>query len=143
MSSVSWVALDPGHKTGLIEVAQIVDVWDLREMMTLDNPERVLAALHKIKPSAIVMEAIPVLGPDPQVAYLFHGVRSLWRRKAGIWIVYPGQWKPVVKRLGWQPHPQASDEHQRDVYNMFRWFIWSRLSTDIGELKWRKSRRRF
>lgn len=44
--------------------------------------------------------------------------------------ISPGHWKPIAKKLEWKV-PAAKDQHQKDAYNMLRYWIRSTLEKDI------------
>lgn len=47
--------------------------------------------------------------------------------------IFPGHWKPVAKRLDWKVKA-GQTQHEKDAYNILRYWYWSFEKVDIGDV---------
>lgn len=143
------LAVDPGQSTGLVlaeiwpnsdapQQAWIHKLETYEDFSGLDDP--LMAILDDYQPKICIIEAGPPAG-DPSQLWRVNTVEDIaeWCVE-GIEIVKlgPGMWKPVAKAQGFNNHPAAKTQHERDAYAMFHHWLTQKCQKKLKLLKMRK-----
>lgn len=125
------IAIDPGASTGIA----IINLFPLKlkELCTVPLAQ-IEFQLTLFEPDVIVIEKEPAFGVREQSAL----VRDIMLKcsqltQARIEFILPMEWKPIAKAKEWQ-QKAGQDQHQKDAYNMLRFYIFKNFNQDIGEL---------
>ena len=121
-------SIDPGEKTGVI-------FFDSRGKVVLDSfTERMETSYKEVlqfQPETVIIESQPEHS-DLNSADLFY--YNLFLKTFACVSINPGNWKPVANLRHWGS--KFPDRHQKDAYNILRyWYFWIHRE-DIGDAVW-------
>lgn len=126
------IAIDPGASTGIA----IVNLFPLKlkELCTIPF-DQIEFQLSLFEPDTIVVEKEPAFGAREQSALVSSIINKCKKlTEAQIVAILPGEWKIIAKAKEWQ-QKEGKDQHQKDAYNMLRFYVLKNLNQDIGELR--------
>ena len=131
------ISLDFGESTGMVRYSHPSNyLTDSRTVTPNMAYEVVRMAAEMEVVETILVERFPrntsELDPDTITAY--ENTLRLWRVNPGLGVVLisPGEWKPVAKARKWK-NKELKSKHERDAYNMMRYWFFSNKIMDIGD----------
>lgn len=126
------IAIDPGVNTGIA----IVNLFPLKLIELCTVPlSGIEFQLSLFDPTDIIIEKEPFTGTKQQtllVGEIFRKCKII--TEADIHYIYPSEWKVIAKAKEWK-QSAGIDQHQKDAYNMLRFFVLKKFNQDIGELQ--------
>ncbi len=129
------VAVDPGETTGIV-----VANWDevnSPQLLSSSTVGEAYAGSTTLGFGAdlVLVEVPPVVHAKPNIAFI--NVRDYLRTLSSttkVMYFSPGNWKPIAKARNWK-NLSLKTVHERDAYNILRYWFWSERKTDIGDLE--------
>lgn len=130
-------SVDPGEVSGLA----MYDRPNKSLTLFSGEPFEIIDRLMAFEPDTLLVEQMPT-----DISLLTMEVLRLYNELIDPYscdgypkiTIYPGAWKPVAKAREWKCE-KAKTPHERDAYNIMRYWFWNRKSGDIGDVsntKW-------
>lgn len=125
-------SIDLGYSTGLV----VIDTNRrlILQMATFAIDELQSENMHNIWSitEAVILERMPKV-MDQKLTAFYARILEEARNACSLYLISPGEWKPLAIAQRWK-FRIASTQHERDAYNMFRYWYRKEYKKDIGEL---------
>jgi len=122
------MCIDPGETSG------IAIVYEGKLSLGSIPLDACIPYISDYKPEFILVESRPRFHGWNDALVGSYAALQETTELAGVPIIYitPGLWKPIVKALDWEV-PLAKTQHEKDAYNIMRYFFFSHFKLDVGE----------
>ncbi|KKN66961.1 hypothetical protein LCGC14_0466410 [marine sediment metagenome] len=122
------MSIDPGVHAGCV-------AYNFTERRLIHSAtlimRNVIGMLRWQDPQHIVIESPPKI-VEFSTIYMEHYYKIL-REYPKVNKILPGLWKPIAKAQKWK-FKYGRTKHEKDAYNMMRYWILTKLKTNIGDM---------
>lgn len=122
--------IDPGEQTGVVIYHEPVNIFVLATV----SLEACTKDIQFLEPAIVIIENKPKFHDwNDKLVGDFATLRDVCSEVGSEMIfITPGLWKPIAKAQKWRV-PRAKTPHEKDAYNILRYFFFSHFKLDIGE----------
>ena len=129
-------SFDTGESTGIAVVDLSCDELTCKVVRTLTaTPDQLKKEVGGIisKSDIVLVERIPMSSRPMLHAIQDIVFKSTDRKELIVEVIFPGIWKPISKARKWNCGSKYS-QHEKDAYNLLRYYVFTQLAIDIGDL---------
>lgn len=128
------LAIDPGEVVG-IALAKVSKKNMTIQAITSQPWDQFAAGfapvLIQFKPFVVIERSPQPFGDSKQAIRVQKAIEIASAYVDRVWVISPGDWKPVAERRGWAT--KGKNQHEHDAMNMIRFYAWNKLGAEPSE----------
>lgn len=124
------MAFDPGKSTGYarVDFNRFYNRIDSVTLSTIqiDDLKEFVGGISDL----VLIEEPPAMAIKTDIVWIAYDLVRNGFRNSNVETIFPSQWKPVARARKWS---SSGTRHEKDAYNIIRWYIFKTFKEDIGE----------